>query len=317
MRIEAFQADARAQVVALAGHRPSATAALVQSYDLAVSPTWETLIARPDIDLVVVSHINRDHGQAVRAALSAGKSVVVEYPLALSPVEAAQLIDLAEAQGSLLHIEHIELMGGLHLAMQAHLPQIGTPAYVRYATAVPQRPAPQKWTYDASLFGFPLAGALSRLHRLTNLFGPVHQVSCQIQYDAGESVPPQGYFKNCRCIAQLQFHNGVMAEVLYAKGEHTWRSQRWMEVQGDLGALVFDGDAGTVIGPAGPHPLEVGSRRGLFARDTTAVLDALCEGKPLYVNPRDSLYALRVAAAAEKSALTGKRIEVSDPISQE
>ncbi|MBE7383978.1 MAG: Gfo/Idh/MocA family oxidoreductase [Leptolyngbya sp. SIO1E4] len=317
MRAEALQADPRAQLVAVVGNSPEKTQAFAQTHgqtqEIAVSQTWQTLIEQAEIDLVVVCHVNQEHGAVVRSALLAGKSVVVEYPLSLSAAAAADLIALAQQQRSLLHVEHIELLGGLHQAMQAQLPYVGTPAYVRYCTTVAQHPAPQKWTYDAALFGFPLAGALSRIHRLTNLFGAVHQVSCSLQYDGVSQAVPTGYFKNCRCIAQLQFRNGTMAEVLYAKGEQTWRSQRWMEVEGDRGALLFEGNGGTFISAAGSRSLEVGSRKGLFAKDTTAVLDALYDGTPLYVTPQESLYALQVAAAAEQSAQTGKTVTVSPP----
>jgi biliverdin reductase len=203
----------------------------------------------------------------------------------------------------------------LHQAMLAHLPKIGTPHYVRYCTAVPQRPAPEKWTYNTELFGFPLAGALSRLHRLTNLFGAVVSVTCQLQLQppTSDNTGNSSYYRQLRCLAQLQFHSGVIAEVLYAKGESTWRSQRWMEVEGDRGAIVFDGDQGTVLSAEEETPIELESRRGLFARDTAAVLDALIDGKPLYVTPQESLYALEVAAAAETSAQTGTPVNVTAP----
>ena len=311
VRAEAIAADGRATIVAVSGHHADTARAFAKTHGIAQSCTsWETLVQLPQLDGVIVCNINCDHAAVVRAALEADKSVVVEYPLALSDTEAAALIALAQERGLLLHVEHIELFGGLHQAMLANLPQIGTPRYVRYGTAVPQRPAPQKWTYHADLFGFPLVGALSRLHRLTNLFGAVDSVTSQLQY---ASATQAGYFTQCRCVAQLRFRSGVVAEVLYAKGENTWRSQRWMEVEGDRGALIFEGDRGTLLSAEGETAIEVGSRRGLFAKDTAAVLDALIEGKSLYVTPQESLYALQVAAAAETSAHTGNPITVTAP----
>ena len=312
-RVEALRADSRAHVVAIAGNTPENTEAFARTQEITISQSWQTLIDQDDIDLVVVCHANRCHGEVVRSALTTGKSVIVEYPLALSVAEGIELIELARRQRSLLHVEHIELLGGLHQAMQAHLPEVGIPAYVRYCTAAARHPAPQKWGYDADLFGFPLMGALSRVHRLIHLFGTVHQVACQLQYDSGLPEPPTGYFRNCRCVAQLRFHSGVIAEVFYAKGEQTWRSQRSMVVEGDLGALIFDGDEGIFNSPTNSYPIEVAARRGLFAKDTTNVLDAVYEGTPLYVTPQESLYALQVAAAAEKAAQTGETITVPLP----
>ncbi|MDB9528796.1 Gfo/Idh/MocA family oxidoreductase [Oscillatoria sp. CS-180] len=311
LRADAFTNDSRSQVVAVTGHSPEKVQTFAQAHAIeTVSPNEQALVQRSDVDLVVVCHVNRDHGAAVRKALEAGKSVVVEYPLSLSPKEAGELIELAQQKQVLLHVEHIELLGGLHQAMVEHLPKVGTPHYVRYCTAVPQNPVPEKWTYHTELFGFPLSGALSRIHRLTNLFGAVRWVASQIQYD-NAAVPPQNrYFKQCRCVAQLRFQSGLMAEVLYAKGEQTWRSQRWMDVEGDHGALVFEGNQGKLISADGETAIEVGSRRGLFAKDTAYVLDALWEGRPLYVTPNESLYALQVAAAAAESAATGRIVEL-------
>ena len=310
-RAEAFQEDPRAHLVAVAGNTAEKTLSFAQAQGIVASQSWQTLVERDDVDLIVVCHVNCDHGGVVRAALMAGKSVVVEYPLSLSSAEAADLIALAQQQRSLLHVEHIELLGGLHQTMQAYMSEVGTPAYVRYCTAIPQNPAPQKWTYNAALFGFPLAGALSRVHRLTNLFGPVRQVACHLQYNGVSQTPPDGYFKDCQCVAQLHFVSGVVAEILYAKGEQTWRPQRWMEVSGDRGALVFDGDQGTLLTKQGNRPIELEARRGLFVKDTTYVLDAIYEGNSLYVNPQDSLYALKVATAAAQSAKTGTMVTIN------
>lgn len=310
LRTEALATEERAQVYAVTGHQPAKTQAFATTHNIPeIETSWQALVQQPELDGVFVCNVNCDHGAVVRAALEAGKFVVVEYPLALSVNEAAALITLAEHKGLLLHVEHIELLGGLHQAMLTHLPQVGKPQYVRYCTAAPQRPAPPKWTYHPKLFGFPLMGALSRIHRLTNLFGAVDTVACQLQSASAETTE-SGYCSQYRCVAQLRFRSGVVAEVLYAKGEQTWRSQRWMEVEGDRGALVFDRDQGTLLTTAGESAIAVGARRGLFAKDTTAVLDALLEGKPLYVTPQESLYALQVAAAAETSARTGQTVPV-------
>ncbi|MGD1906464.1 MAG: Gfo/Idh/MocA family protein [Leptolyngbyaceae cyanobacterium] len=306
-RSKALLNEDRAQLVAVAGRTLERVAAFAQSYGAEAADHWQTLIDRSDIDLIMVCHANCEHGAVVRAALEAGKAVVVEYPLALSVAEAEDLIALAQTQNLFLHVEHIELWGGLHQTIKAHLAEIGTPAYVRYETVSPKNPAPQKWSYDAAQFGFPLMGALSRIHRLTNLFSAVKSVSGQLQYGGG----PAPNYTTCRCTAQLTFANGVLAEVFYGKGDQVWHPARYMEIQGDRGALVFEGDQGRLIQAGGESPLVLEPRRGLFAKDTAAVLDALLEGKPMYVSLQESLYAMKVAAAAERSAATGQRIFLS------
>ena len=70
----------------------------------------------------------------MKAALEADKHVVVEYPLSLDLAQAEALIALADERQRLLHVEHIELLGGLHYATKEHLPRIGTPLYANNRT---------------------------------------------------------------------------------------------------------------------------------------------------------------------------------------
>jgi biliverdin reductase len=306
LRAEALQVDSRSRLVALSGHRPEKTQEFAKNYDASSVESWQQLVELPDLDLVIIGNINRDHGAIARAAIEAGKHVVVEYPLSLDPQEAESLIALAQAKGKLLHVEHIELLGGLHQALRQSLPEIGNAFYARYVTITPQRPAPRRWTFNSELFGFPLSAALSRIHRLTDLFGEVASVSCQSRFwDAAD-----GYFSACLCTAQLRFTNGLIAEVTYGKGETFWQPLRNFEVHGEQGTLFFEGDRGTLIRGEEQTPVEVGGRRGLFGKDTTMVLDYLVEGTPLYVSPVDSCYALKVADAARQSAETGKAISL-------
>jgi len=303
LRAEALQSDSRSRLVAVSGHTPEKTQEFARNHEAIALDSWQQLVEHPELDLVFICTINRDHGAIAQAALEAGKHVVVEYPLALDPIEAESLIALAEAQGKLLHIEHIELLGGLHQALRQALPKIGNPFYARYITIMPQHPAPRRWTYHPKQFGFPFSGALSRIQRFTDLFGDVATVSCQSRFwEAAD------YYRACLCTAQLRFTNNLIAEVTYGKGEVFWQGLRNFEVHGEQGTLVFEGDQGSLIRGEERIPIEVGGRRGLFGKDTGMVLDYLVEGTPLYVSAAASLYALKVADAARQSADTGEAI---------
>ncbi|NJR70479.1 MAG: Gfo/Idh/MocA family oxidoreductase [Synechococcales cyanobacterium CRU_2_2] len=310
LRAQALLAETRADLVAIAGNDPSRTAEFAASYD-AVATDWRSLIQRPDLDLIIIATLNRDHGPIAAAALGAGKHVVVEYPLALELEQARSLVRQAQANNLLLHVEHIELLGGLHRALLENLDRIGTPRYVRYATLAPKFPAPRRWSFHFQALGFPLIAALSRIHRLTHAFGPVASVSCQAKFWTAEDDP--NYFTTCLCNAQLFFESGVLGSLTYGKGEALWQAERSLEVSGDRGALHFDNDQGCFLsanaqGDRHESPLAVGGRRGLFNQDTALVLDHLLEGHPLYVTLQDSLYALEVADATRRAAETGQTI---------
>jgi biliverdin reductase len=308
LRAEALVHDERSSLVAIAGHTLENTTAFAKNYQAEALSSWQQLVEREDIDLVVISNVNRDHGTIARAALNHGKHVIVEYPLSLDVVEAEELITLAKAQNKLLHVEHIELLGGLHQSLKQHLAKIGDVFYVRYSTINPQNPAPRKWTYSHELFGFPLIGALSRLHRLMDIFGQVLTVNCHNRFWGTETE----YYQTCFCITQLCFTNGLLAQVVYGKGETLWQAERKFEVHGENGGLIFDGDTGCLIQAGVSTPIQVGTRRGLFAKDTSMVLDNLFYGTPLYVIPEESLYTLKVADAAKRAAQTGLTIFMAD-----
>jgi biliverdin reductase len=312
LRADALVADGRGQLVAVAGHRLPAVEAFAQRYGAMPLASWQTLVTHPEVDVVMVCHINRDHGTVTLAALAAQKHVVVEYPLALTVPEAEAALALASTNQRLLHIEHIELLGGTHQALKAHLPVLGQPIYARYCTLSPKLLAPESWTYSPELFGFPLIGALSRLHRLVDSFGSVEQVYCQNHY-RGLTTDLEGLsrYTSCLCTAQLTFTSGLIAEVVYGKGEGIWDGVRRFEVWGEAGKITLDGEQGDLLTTEGRRPIAVGSRRGLFATDTKMVLDHLLNQTPLYCTPEASLYSLRVAAAAQESARIGQAVSVN------
>lgn len=303
LRAEILSQDARTKLVAIAG-TPEKTQAIAQEFNIPnVHQYWSELVVRPDIDLVIVCNINRDHGAVVGQALRSGKHVIVEYPLSFNLAEAEELVNLAKQNNLLLHVEHIELLGGVHQLVMEHLSKVGNPFYARYSTKSPQCPVPDKWTYKPDLFGFPLTAAVSRLNRIIVLFGKVKSVSCQLRY-SGDNLPRQ--FTSCVCNAQLQFENGVLADISYSKGENFWQPERVMELQGSQGALIFSGDKGKLITADGEIELDAGTTRGLFKKDTENVLSHLYNDTPIYTNHESILHSLAVANAAEKSATTNQ-----------
>jgi biliverdin reductase len=307
VRAQCISTESRTQLIAVAGRNPERTREFAQSFDILPLDDWQQLIQMPDIDLVLVATINGNHGEIVRAAIAAGKHTIVEYPLSIDFAEAAEIVKLAAAKKVLLHVEHIELLGGLHQTMKEWLDRLGEVHYARYSTIVCQRPIPEKWTFNRTEFGFPLVAALSRLHRFVDLFGSIESINCQNQYWGGVG----DYYKTCLCTAQLRFKNTkAIGEVVYGKGEGLWQNARKFEVHGVDGAMIFDGDEGVFIQDGISTPLDLGARKGLFAKDLELVLDHLIDGKPNYVTPAASLATLRVADAARISAETRRMVVI-------
>ena len=327
-RAEAIVRDPRAKLIAIAGRDGDRTAAFCQALISPSSPApsavpvavdhWRSLLVRDDIDAIAVCTIPGDHAEQTHAILSHDKHAIVEYPLALEPTIARDLLALARSRDRLLHVEHIELLGGLHRAAIEYLPSIGTPYSARYVTLQPKHPAPRRWSYHQAEFGFPFVSALSRVMRMVDAFGAVERVSASVRYwpeilddPRSEADYDSGYYTSCLARGVLEFQNGVTADLIYGKGDRVWETQNQFEVLGETGALRLEHDRGWLIRDHERCELPIGARRGMFARDTEMVTAALLDGTPLYVQPEQSIYALEVADALRRSAQSGSSIAIS------
>ncbi len=308
-RAETFIEDERAQVDCVTGYTAESVAAFCQSYNVSSYNNWQDLVTNKSLDLVVICNVNQLHGKITKLALENNKNVIIEYPLSLDYTEAVELLELAKKKGKLLHIEHIEILGSMHRAVQKHLSNIGKIFYGRYVTIDKKNPAPIRWTFNKQLFGFPFKAALPRIHRFTHLFGEVQSINCHKKYWNREN---KDYYHACLCDAQLLFKNGLIVDLVYGKGDIFIESDRTFEIHGEKGKIIFEGMEGKLITSEGTQPIELESRRGLFAMDTRMFLDHLFENKPLYIDPKSSLYALKVGEAAYQSAISGKRVEIEN-----
>jgi predicted dehydrogenase len=74
------------------------------------TPDYREVLADPEIDLVLVLTSMQEHGEIARAALEAGKHVLVEKPMAMTLPEAAALVELAgRSPGYLVCAPHVVL----------------------------------------------------------------------------------------------------------------------------------------------------------------------------------------------------------------
>ena len=76
--------------------------AKVRSRELGLPPAYESfkaMLADPRVEVVHITSPNHLHHEHASAALRAGKHVVCEKPLAMTPAESAELLQLAEQSG--------------------------------------------------------------------------------------------------------------------------------------------------------------------------------------------------------------------------
>ncbi|MEM7682281.1 MAG: Gfo/Idh/MocA family oxidoreductase [Planctomycetota bacterium] len=94
--------------------RSAASAArLAERFGLDQSDSLEAMYADPAIDLVHVAGVPSTHGAQARAALEAGKHVLVEKPMAVEADDALGLLDAAATRDRVLMVHHMMRYGPL------------------------------------------------------------------------------------------------------------------------------------------------------------------------------------------------------------
>jgi predicted dehydrogenase len=92
-------------LVAVASQQSAAVSQALGS-GISVHSKPSALIARDDIDLVVIATPNDTHHPLARKAILADKAVVVDKPFALDATQALDLVNLARERGRLLSVFH-------------------------------------------------------------------------------------------------------------------------------------------------------------------------------------------------------------------
>ena len=114
-----IQATPGLRLVAVSSQRPATELPAGQPFD------WvrgiEALLARPDVDLVVIPTPNDTHHALAAQALAAGKHVVLDKPFTVTLTEADDLIARARQANRLLSVFHNRRWDGDFLGLQALL----------------------------------------------------------------------------------------------------------------------------------------------------------------------------------------------------
>ncbi len=93
-----------ARLVACTDVNPDRAEALARLHHAAVEPDWQALLARNDVDAVIVATTNDALAPITLAAVREGKDVLVEKPAARSPAELRPLLDAVASSRSLVRV---------------------------------------------------------------------------------------------------------------------------------------------------------------------------------------------------------------------
>jgi 1,5-anhydro-D-fructose reductase (1,5-anhydro-D-mannitol-forming) len=273
-------------------------------------PTREALCSSPDVDVVFITSPDAMHRDDTLLALSHGKAVLCEKPLAMNAAEAEEMNAAANAAGVLFGVaQNFRFNRSLEwMRQQIGAGRIGTPQLAHAQYSYPASLAPRRWITDPTLAcGGPIADVgVHCIDALRFALGEeVRSISTVAQKDALSG--------KVEAIASLQLEmtGGVYANVT-ASARGLYRTL--IEVNGSEGVLIAENSM-TV-----DRPVDLVVRRAGELIETATVengdgyvrmLDSFASaflGKGSFAAPgADGIPNMRSLDAAYKSWQTGLR----------
>ncbi|MGX5818604.1 Gfo/Idh/MocA family oxidoreductase [Chitinophaga lutea] len=297
-----------------------------------ILPSVEALIADPSIELIVVNTPNGTHYEYSKAALLAGKHVVVEKPFTVTVAEGEELVELAKKQKKMLsvyqnrrydsdykivkHVVEDDLIGDV-LEVEFH--------YDRFKEELSYKKHKELSTPGTGVL-YDLGSHL--IDQALTIFGMPKSVFGDVRIIRRDSVVDD-YFELLLYYDQLRVRlksSYLVRETLPAYLLHGRRGS-FIKSKSDIQeALLMKGVLPDTPdwGAEAPHEwgllhTEINGKvvkeylpggNGNYMEYYQGVYDAIREGKPNPVTPEDGLNVIRVIEAGFRSSETGKIVEL-------
>jgi len=279
----------------------------------------EEVIASPQIDLVLILTSMSQHTRLARAALEAGKHVLVEKPLATSLDDAAALLALAKKSPGHLVCAPFTILSPTFqtIAQRIRRGDIGKPcsARARYGWAGPSW---SEWFYK------PGGGCLFDLGvycltSLTGLLGPAKRVTAM----TGVAIPEREINgRKIRIEAEdnaqvlLDFGNACFAVVTTGFTMQQYRTPA-LEVYGTTGTIQMLGDDWD---PDGYELFQNGAGCWQVFKETNPdwpwadglrhLVECICENKRPLVTPEHAAHVLEIMLKAQRSGSESRALAI-------
>lgn len=314
--------NTRTRLVAVSGG--SRAPGLAADYGIAYAPTYEELLARPDLDAVLIATPHSLHRPQVEQAAAAGKHVLVEKPMSTSVADCTAMIEACRTAGVYLEvIQTLRFRGVPARAKQLiDAGRIGKVwmirgqslrrDYVIDTASWAAKPENGGAFLDMGVHNFDIMRFLTGSD-VTHVFSHVTTYG---------TTPAPGM----SAMTQLVFANGVTAQQWTSfefHAKHMTDSQHRYVIAGETGVLDLDGYGKlTLCTAAGEEliweqpaidfvnrPMEP-SRLEAFYTQIQSFVDDVLDGRPPTVSGEEGRAAVAVVEAAWQSSQTGQTVRL-------
>jgi phthalate 4,5-cis-dihydrodiol dehydrogenase len=309
----ALQGAKNATLVAACDIDPQRLERFTGEYGCAGEPNMDRLLARPDVDIVLIALPHGLHEEAVLATARAGKQIMVEKPMAMDVGACDRMIAAAKEHGVQLFIAHTErFIAATRVGKQIlDSGDVGTPVFATDVWYQPfRRQTRQPWMLDRSRGGGFLQMAGSHMiDRLVYLLGsPVRSVRASVK---------TAYHPDVKCddavLAFLELQNGTpctFATVSYKDTPNAGVEAHGVELLCTDGMVKIDQRRRVYVSRNGQYE-EVPVPNDQAVRvEWDAFTDSLDRGEPPPVPLEHARHVVAVMDACEESSASGRTVVV-------
>lgn len=286
-----------------------------------VCDSWEELVARQDIDAVVIGTWPYMHYPMTLAALDAGKHVFCQARMAMNAQEAQVMYDKARGANrvAMLCPVPIGMRFDAPLIRLLHEDTVGNVRLVRvqsFSSAYADVDTPMNWRKDHRLSGLNALTLGMYIEVIHRWFGWTHSVCAAVQTFTPERIDALGKRVQVKIPDQFLFHTEMESglPVQYTITGCVRGGADTIEIYGDKGALRYevgrealqrwvDGEGFVDLDLPDEELYDVAHWR--VERD---FIDAIREGKAYHPNFEDGYRYMQVIQAVYDSAESKQRI---------
>ena len=243
-----------AEVVAIASRNEQTGSHLAAEHEAVFIPEWHRLIAREDIDGIVICTHNDSHSEIALAALQADKHVFVEYPLGSNVDEGEAALRLAEKQHRVLRVSHPEAVSNTHKALKQKISELGDLLLTSFVRLTPGRGARPEILFNLPVSGTPAHFFIYHIYPIVDFFGSAASVKRSAVY---EGLRENGQYDRFVNTLTVEFKRGGIGQWTWAGGVAINAAEEHERYVLTEGTLSDAGDGWHCTTPAGVTPLSI------------------------------------------------------------
>ena len=308
----AMAADPNSQLVAVVARDPEKGAAFAGKHGAEWSGTdYDAMLARPDVDAILITTPNGLHADQVVAAAEAGKHVLVDKPLALSSGGAQLAVDTCAAAGVRLWMN---FQTRYHQCFEEarrviRSGEIGDVTHMQI-DASPGRRAPAGWRADLEIAGFGSVNNIAvHMYDLARFLLDQEVVEVSAMLDVGRERAVEAL-----AMVLLRFNGGP---IVYVNGNQVaFKPLNEIVVYGTTGRIDgrgltrpdTDGDL-RIVTEAGERTTHF-SNADCYRRTLAAFTEAVLNRREPSPSGLDGLRNVQLTDAIGTSAREGRSVQV-------